>query len=57
MDYSIRQLAGAMVAQLSELQGGDQFDHLLNCPEPGLREEALHLYLKINELKSSLESI
>ena len=57
MDYSIRQLAGAMVSQLAELQGGDQFARLLNCPEPELKEEALGLYMKINALKTGLERI
>jgi hypothetical protein len=57
MDYSIRQLAGAMVAELAELQSSDQFARLLNCPETELREEALGLYIQINALKTGLDNI
>jgi hypothetical protein len=57
MDYSIRQLAVGMVARLDELQSGIEFANLLNCPEPGLREEVLRLHGEINDLKARLTSI
>jgi hypothetical protein len=57
MDYSMRQLTGAIVAQLAELQSSEQFTRLLNCPETELREEALGLYMQISALRTGLDSI
>lgn len=57
MKSQIQQLAGAFVAQLTELQGGDQFARLLNCAEPELRDEVRHLYMEINALIRKLERV
>ena len=57
MESQIKNLAGAMIAQLAELQGGDQFARLLDCSEPELRDEAMHLYMEIDFLISKLERI